>query len=72
MARRRNTDPQTVIDKYCRQLGKRAYEVDRLLEDQNLMEFRALLERKFVNHRNLIDSFFNSLKMVKKMEEHHA
>jgi hypothetical protein len=72
VARRRNTDPQTVIDKYCRQLGKRAYEVDRLLEDQSLIEFRALLERKFVNHRNLIDSFFNSLKTVKKMEEHHA
>lgn len=58
VARRRNTDPQTVIDKYCRQLGKRAYEIDRLLEDQNVKEFKVLLERKFVNHRDLIDSFF--------------
>lgn len=72
VAQRRNTAPQTVIDKYCRQLGKRSYEIDRLLEDQNLREFRALLERKFVNHRNLIDSFFNSLNTVKKVEEHHA
>jgi negative regulator of replication initiation len=72
VARRRNTAPQTVIDKYCRQLGRRAYEIDRLLEDQNLREFRALLERKFVNHRDLIDSFFNSLNTVKKVEEHHA
>ena len=72
VARRRNTAPQTVIDKYCRQLGRRAYEIDRLLEDQNLREFRALLERKFVNHRNLIDSFFNSLNTMKKVEEHHA
>lgn len=72
VAERRNTAPQTVIDKYCRQLGKRSYEIDRLLEDQNLKEFKALLERKFVNHRNLIDSFFNSLNTVKKVEEHHA
>jgi len=72
VAQRRNTAPQTVIDKYCRQLGKRSYEIDRLLEDQNLKEFKALLERKFVNHRNLIDSFFNSLNTVKKVEEHHA
>ena len=72
VAERRNTAPQTVIDKYCRQLGKRSYEIDRLLEDQNLKEFKALLERKFVNHRNLIDSFFNYLNTAKKAEEHHA
>ena len=72
VAQRRNTAPQTVIDKYCRQLGKRAYEIDRLLEDQNLGELRALLERKFVNHRELIDSFFASLNSRKNMEEHHA
>ncbi len=72
VAQRRNTAPQTVIDKYCRQLGKRAYEIDRLLEDQNLGELRALLERKFVNHRELINSFFASLNSRKNMEEHHA
>ncbi|MFA4854823.1 MAG: hypothetical protein WC616_05705 [Candidatus Omnitrophota bacterium] len=72
VAQRRNTAPQTVIDKYCRQLGKRAYEIDRLLEDQNLGELRALLERKFVNHRELITSFFGSLNNRKNMEEHHA
>jgi hypothetical protein len=72
VAQRRNTAPQTVIDKYCRQLGKRAYEIDRLLEDQNLGELRALLERKFVNHRDLINSFFTSLNSRKNTEEHHA
>ena len=72
VAQRRNTAPQTVIDKYCRQLGKRAYEIDRLLEDQNLGELRALLERKFVNHRELINSFFESLNNKKNMGEHHA
>jgi hypothetical protein len=72
VAQRRNTAPQTVIDKYCRQLGKRAYEIDRLLEDQNLGQLMALLEKKFVNHRELINSFFASLSNRKNMEEHHA
>ena len=72
VAQRRNTAPQTVIDKYCRQLGKRAYEIDRLLEDQNLAELRELLERKFVNHRKLINSFFASLNSGKNKEVHHA
>lgn len=65
-------DYQTIIDKYCRQLGKRAYEIDRLLEDQNLGELRAVLERKFVNYRELIDSFFASLNSGKNKEVHHA
>jgi hypothetical protein len=72
VTQRRNTAPQTVIDKYCRQLGKRAYEIDRLLEDQNIGELKALLERKFVNRRELINSFFASLNSRKNMEEHHA
>lgn len=72
VAQRRNTAPQTVIDKYCRQLGKRAYEIDRLLEDQNLKEFRALLERKFVNHRDLVGSFFDTLKDGRVVEERYA
>jgi hypothetical protein len=61
VAERRKTAPQTVIDKYCRQLGKRAYEIDSLLLDQNLDGFRVLLESKFANHRDLISSFFHSL-----------
>ena len=72
VAQRRNTAPQTIIDKYCRQLGKRAYEIDRLLEDQNIGELKALLERKFVNYRELINSFFASLNSRKNKEEHHA
>lgn len=72
VAQRRNTAPQTVIDKYCRQLGKRAYEIDRLLTDENIREFRALLEKKFVNHQELITSFFASLNSKKNMEGYHA
>jgi hypothetical protein len=72
VAQRRNTAPQTVIDKYCRQLGKRAYEIDRLLEDQNLGELRVILEKKFANQRELINSFFASLDRGKYKEDHHA
>ena len=31
VAKKRGTAPQTVTDKYCRQLGKRAHEIDELL-----------------------------------------
>ena len=72
VAQRRNTAPQTVIDKYCRQLGRKAYEIDRLLEDKDLGEFRSLLEGRFIDHRALIDSFFNSLTNGKILEERHA
>jgi len=61
VADKRRTAPQTVIDKYCRQLNKKAFEIDNLLQDEKLDDFRLLLERKFINHRDVIRSFFNSL-----------
>jgi hypothetical protein len=61
VAERRKTAPQTVIDKYCRQLGKRAYDIDRLLQDQNLDEFRVLLESRFASQQGLVSSFFTSI-----------
>jgi len=61
VAKRRNTFPQTIIDKYCRQLGKKAYEIDRLLHEQNLKSFKSILEEKFRNYKDVIDSFFNEL-----------
>jgi len=61
VAKRRGTASQTVIDKYCRQLNKRAYEIDRLLENKNLGQFKLLLKTKFENHKELVESFFESL-----------
>ncbi len=61
VADKRGTAFQTVIDKYCRQLNKRAFEIDNLLQDGKLDEFRLLLERKFINHKDDIRAFFNSL-----------
>lgn len=72
VAERRRTAPQTVIDKYCRQLGKRAYDIDRLLLDQNLDEFRVLLESRFTSHCDLVSSFFNSLKTGKSFSLNKA
>ncbi|MDO8281530.1 MAG: hypothetical protein Q7U10_02720 [Thermodesulfovibrionia bacterium] len=61
VADQRLTAPQTILDKYCRQLNKKAFEIDRLLEDKNLDEFRSLLETKFINHRDVIKDCFASL-----------
>ena len=72
VAQRRGTAPQTVIDKYCRQLNKKAFEIDRLLEDENIGEFRSLLEKRFVNHKDIVDSFFNDIYEKIGMEEYYA
>ena len=72
VAQRRGTAPQTVIDKYCRQLNKRAYEIDRLLDDENLGEFRSLLAKRFFKHKDIIDSFFDDIHERIRMEEHYA
>lgn len=61
VADRRGTAPQTIIDKYCRQLSKRAYEIDDLLEEQSLSGFSLLLKNKFRNYKAVIDTFFESM-----------
>ena len=53
---------QSVIDKYCRQLNKKAYEVDRLLSQNNFSELKSILIKKFTNFSNDIDDFFRKLK----------
>lgn len=62
VAELRGITNQAVIDKYCRQLGKRAYEVDELLMTQNLNEFKTLLTDEFPYHSKLIESTFNEIK----------
>ena len=68
VAQRRRTSPQTIIDKYCRQLNKRAYEIDRLLQEKDLRKFKLLLENKFTNHRDVINSFFKALQFDTKKD----
>ncbi|MCX5805061.1 MAG: hypothetical protein NT010_03175 [Proteobacteria bacterium] len=61
VAKKRGIAPQTVIDKYCRQLDKRAYDVDLLLESQNQEGLQAVLLERFRNNRDVIRDFFQSL-----------
>jgi hypothetical protein len=60
-AQKRKVAPQTIIDKYCRQLNKHAYEIDRLLAPQNLGELQSLLEKKFDRHKDVIRDFLKSV-----------
>jgi hypothetical protein len=61
VAKKRGTAPQTITDKYCRQLGKRAHEIDELLAESSYESFKALLTSKFVDHRGIIDMYFDSM-----------
>jgi len=38
---------QAVIDKYTRQLGKNAYEIDQLLSDPNMTELKRIIKKEF-------------------------
>ena len=61
VAENRGTAPQTITDKYCRQLGKKAHEIDELLSEPGYGQFKQLLESKFSEHRVIIDTYFESL-----------
>jgi len=61
VADRNKTTPQTVIDKYCRQLGKTAQEVDRLLSEPELGGFKMILTKKFPKNQDAISEFFKKL-----------
>ncbi len=60
VAKRRGITNQSVTDKYCRQLGKQAEEIDLLLE-HNLDGFKSLLIRRFPRYQDVIKSFFSKL-----------
>lgn len=57
VAKQHNVFPQTVIDKYCRQLGLKASQFDRLLEEESLGGLRKLLKAKFNRHSDVVDQF---------------
>lgn len=61
VAEKRGTAPQTVIDKYCRQLNKRAHQIDALFSEPGYIGFKALLKDKYSQHGNVIDIFFDTL-----------
>ena len=61
VAAKRGTATQTIIDKYCRQLGKRANEIDLLLKEPGYSDFKRLLINKFKSHRDVIHVYFDTL-----------
>lgn len=61
VASKRSIAPQTVIDKYCRQLNKKAFEIDSLL-DQHFDEFEALVVDSFTDHRDTIHDVLGELR----------
>jgi hypothetical protein len=61
VAKKRGTAPQTITDKYCRQLGKRAHEIDELLTEPGYHSFKDLLTSKFSDHSGLVDMYFDSM-----------
>ena len=52
---------QAVIDKYCRQLGKKADEIDTLLMDSNIRNLKRLLVARFPRHSAVIESTFRRI-----------
>jgi len=57
VARNRSIAPQTVIDKYCRQLYLNARQFDNLLADPSLSELKKLLKRIFPEYGDVIEDF---------------
>ena len=53
--------PQTVLDKYTRQLGFTAMRFDLLLREPTLAELRSILTNKFPGHEETIRQFLSGL-----------
>lgn len=56
VAKQHGVFPQTVLDKYCRQLQLTANQFDRLLEQQNFADLRKLLKSKFPAYAEVVDA----------------
>lgn len=60
VAKQLNVAPQTVLDKYCRQLQLTAGEFDRLLDEDSLADLGKILKSKFPGHSEVIDDVIKS------------
>ena len=57
----RGISTQAILDKYCRQLNKRAYQIDELLTPAKLDRFKALLIGKYPHHEAIIEGIFSDI-----------
>ena len=55
IARKLGVTPQTIIDKYTRQLGLTASQFDRLLDRDQLSQLKSLLKERFRAHGDVVD-----------------
>ncbi len=62
VARFARVTPQTVSDKYGRQLGLTADRFDLLLQEPSLSQVEQLLKDKFRGHADMIERFLRSLR----------
>jgi hypothetical protein len=51
--------PQTVLDKYCRQLNLKASEFDRLIAEPGFSGLKKKLYAKFSGHSEVVDNYLN-------------
>jgi hypothetical protein len=61
VAKKRGTAPQTITAKYCRQLGKKAHEIDELMAEPGYAGFKDLLKGKYSAQREIIEMYFDSM-----------
>ena len=61
VAKKQGAAPQTITNKYCRQLGKKAHEIDELMTEPGYAGFKDLLTGKYSVHKEIIDMYFDSM-----------
>lgn len=69
VAKKRGTASQTIVDKYCRQLNRRASEIDRLFDEPGYPNFQTLLKENFGQHQYIIDLYFETLLKAENLGE---
>ena len=57
VARKHGVYPQTVLDKYCRQLNLNTRQFDLLLEQPELKDLKNILKSKFPDYSKFIDEY---------------
>lgn len=66
VAERHNIMYPTVADKYTRQLGKAAHDIDTMLDESRFPQLKKTLEGKYHIYSDYIDEFFNMLESQKQ------
>lgn len=61
IAKKHGTAPSTIMDKYCKQLGLKAQDVDLMLEEPGYGKFMNILQERYPEFRTIIDMFFETL-----------